>query len=392
MNVQEKALQEFNSTGYPTVKNESWRFTDLSRLNNHSFDGIWKNSDISFEPFDEIYIVFENGKLSLDKSNLDTLPIGLTLKSIKDYKELSLNSLQSEVNGIINLNIANFNDGYYLKVEDNITINTPIHIIYLTDSLNFSNCLRNYVEVGNNSKITIVEEYIGDDNSIYLTNSITEVFGGNNCDIGHYKYQCESNQSFHFQTIEVTIGSNSFFNNHSISIGCELGRNDIRGILKGENSEIVCNGLYLLKDNQLFDTHLFMDHAVPNCKSHELYKGILADKSKGIFCGRILVQPDAQQTDAIQSNANLLLSRTAKVNTMPQLEIYADDVRCTHGATIGEIDEKALFYMKSRGLDDFSANALLTFAFANEVVDGISFKPMRKKIEQSIEVWLKKVL
>ena len=148
----------------------------------------------------------------------------------------------------------------------------------------------------------------------------------------------------------------------------------------------------MLKNNQLFDTHLFMDHAVPNCRSHELYKGILADKSKGVFCGRILVQPDAQQTDAIQSNANLLLSRSAKVNTMPQLEIYADDVKCTHGATIGEIDEKAIFYMKSRGLDELTANKLLTFAFANEVVSEIRFKPMKEKIEQSIESWLKKVL
>ena len=392
MNIQEQALKEFNSVGYPTVKSESWRFTDISRLKNYTFDGLWKESNISYEPFDNIYMIFENGKLSLEKSNLDSLPDGLTLKSINDFKELKLDSLKSEKNGIINLNTANFNDGYYLKVEDDISINCPIHIIYLTDSDNFSNCLRNFVEVGNNSKVTIIEEYLGNDDIIYLTNSITEVYGGDNSNIDHYKYQHESNQSFHFQTIEVTIGSNSIFYNHSISLGCELGRNDIRGILQGDNSEIICNGLYLLKDSQLFDTHLFMDHAVPNCKSHELYKGILADKSKGVFCGRILVQPDAQQTDAIQSNANLLLSRAAKVNTMPQLEIYADDVKCTHGATIGEIDEKALFYMKSRGLDELTANSLLTFAFANEVVDEISFKPMKIKIERAIESWLKKVL
>ena len=392
MNIQDKVLEEVDSISYPTVKEESWRFTDLSRLNNHSFNGSWKNSNLTFDKFSDVYLVFENGKLLLEKSNIELLPTGVELKSINDYDGLKLDTLKSEKNGLINFNISNFSDGYYLKINKNIDVDIPIHIIYLTDSPNLLNCVRNYAEIGDNSSVTIIEEYIGEDTVIYLTNSITEISGGKNCDIDHYKYQNERNTSFHFQTVEATLDSNSIFNNHSISIGCELGRNDIRGILNGENSEIACNGLYMLKNNQLFDTHLFMDHAVPNCRSHELYKGILADKSKGVFCGRILVQPDAQQTDAIQSNANLLLSRSAKVNTMPQLEIYADDVKCTHGATIGEIDEKAIFYMKSRGLDEFTANKLLTFAFANEVVSEIRFKPMKEKIEQSIESWLKKVL
>ena len=159
----------------------------------------------------------------------------------------------------------------------------------------------------------------------------------------------------------------------------------------GQNSEAICNGVYLLNNNQLFDTHLFMDHAVPACNSHELYKGILTDKARGVFCGRILVEKDAQQTDAIQSNANLLLSRSAKVNTMPQLEIYADDVKCTHGATIGELDNEALFYLQTRGIDLAEAYSLLTFAFANEVLDEVQSKIIKNKAELIIKDWLSRV-
>ena len=159
----------------------------------------------------------------------------------------------------------------------------------------------------------------------------------------------------------------------------------------GEGGEAICNGLYLLKDRQLFDTHIFMDHAVPKCNSHELYKGILDDKARAVFCGRILVQKDAQQTDAVQSNKNLLLSRTAKINTLPQLEIYADDVKCTHGATVGQLDDESLYYMQTRGIDPVRAHAMLTFAFANEVLDEVQCEPAKKYIETLIHEWLEEV-
>ena len=178
MNIQDKVLEEVDSTRYPTVKEESWRFTDLSRLNNHSFNGSWKNSNLTFDKFSEVYLVFENGKLLLEKSNIELLPSGVELKSINDYDGLKSDTLKSEKNGLINLNISNFSDGYYLKINKNIDVDIPIHIIYLTDSPNLLNCVRNYAEIGDNSSVTIIEEYIGEDTVIYLTNSITEIYGG----------------------------------------------------------------------------------------------------------------------------------------------------------------------------------------------------------------------
>ncbi|MFL2859193.1 MAG: Fe-S cluster assembly protein SufD [Pontiellaceae bacterium] len=391
-NTRNIAAEKFKSTGYPSVKDESWRFTDLSLFKTLNFNGAWKQSDLPYESISDITMVFENGKLSDTKSNTHNLPNGISLKSINDHNSKNFGSLIDDNSSFALYNTANFTDGYYLKINDNIKSDKVIHIIYLADSEMLSCNVRNLIEVDNNSSITIIEEYIGSLNSTYFTNALTEVIVKDNAEVDHYKIQNESSKAYHFQTLEANVSKTSCFKNHTITLGGLLNRNDIRGTLLDQNSNIICNGLYLLKDQQLFDTHLFMDHAAPSCNSHELYKGILADKSRGVFCGRILVQQDAQQTDAIQSNANLLLSRSAKVNSMPQLEIYADDVKCTHGATIGELDEAALFYMKTRGIDPFNANALLTFAFANEVLDEIDNKSIKQRLEFMIHKWLGEVL
>jgi len=248
--------------------------------------------------------------------------------------------------------------------------------------------LRNFVSAGKGAAVSIVEEYIGLEDTTYWTNAVTEVFAADEASVDHYKVQRESASSFHFQTLEAHLGKDTVFSNHAVTFGSALGRNDIRGKLNGEGGEAICNGLYLLKDKQHFDTHMFMDHAVPKCNSHELYKGILDDKAHAVFCGRILVQKDAQETDAVQSNGNLLLSRGAKVNTLPQLEIYADDVKCTHGATIGELDETALYYLQTRGINPVRGHAMLTFAFANEVLDEVKCKTAKTYIEGLVHNWL----
>ena len=390
--IRSRAKDKFSSTGFPSNKDESWRFTDLRYFKTLDFNGEWSNSNLVFKPLSDVFIIFENGKISKEKSNLNNLPKGVILTSINNQESVNFGSLISPDSSFALYNTANFLDGYYLKIDKNINFKKNIHIVFLSDAEMYSNNVRNLVEVDDNSKVTIIEEYIGKPESTYVMNSVTEVITNDNVDIDHYKIQNESNKSFHFQTIETKVGYTSCFKNHSITLGASLCRNDIRGQLIDENSNVVCNGLYLLRNDQLSDTHLFMDHAAPSCNSHELYKGILADKSRGVFCGRILVQQDAQQTDAIQSNANLLLSRSAKVNSMPQLEIYADDVKCTHGATIGELDENALFYMKTRGIDPFNANALLTFAFANEVLDEIKNNEIKNKLELLIHKWLGEVL
>ena len=270
------------------------------------------------------------------------------MRPIMDCTDERLGSLADQASGFVQLNTATFEQGLQLEVEAGISLETPIHIIHLSDNEQGAFQMRHLLSLGEQAKVTIIEEYIGTAEIEYFMNVVSEVFVADGAHLDHYKLQRESETAYHFHTIEAQCGSKAIYSNHAITIGGRLGRNDIRTRILGEQSEAICNGLYLLKEQQLFDTHLFMDHAVAKCNSHELYKGILADKAKSVFCGRILVQQDAQETDAIQSNANLLLSRGAKVHTMPQLEIYADDVKCTHGATIGELDEQALFYLQTR--------------------------------------------
>lgn len=390
--LRQKAEASFKETGFPTTKEELWRFTDVTPVASAAFGAEWKPAEIGFEPLGTIVVVFENGRLSPEKSSLEALPDGVSIGSILDRVDDRLGTLADSQSAFVSANTAYFSDGVFIKVDDAIELEEPIHLVFLADADGSAFHLRNFISCGQGAKVTVIEEYIGDQSdTTYWTNPVTEVFVADDGVVDHYKVQRESTSAFHFQTLEAQVGVDAVFSNHAITIGSKLGRNDIRGKLEGEGGEAICNGLYLLKEQQLFDTHMFMDHAVPKCNSHELYKGILDDKARAVFCGRILVQQDAQQTDAVQSNKNLLLSRAAKVNTLPQLEIYADDVKCTHGATVGQLDDLALYYLQTRGIDSAAGHAMLTFAFANEVLDEVKCKPARKYIEKLVHAWLDEV-
>ncbi len=384
----EAAAAAFAAKGLPTVKEEAWRFTNVSRLNEETFDASWQAASISFDPFSDLVVVFENGKWSKEASSLDGLPAGLRVRSIMDSADVRLGTLADSDSGFVLSNTAQFSDGVLIEVDAGVVLEQPIHVVHLADSEGGSFAYRHLIAAAADASVTVVEEYIGSAGVRYLTNVVTEAFVADRAKVDHYKIQRESRAAYHFQTLESELGRDALFSNHAVTVGGRLGRNDIRGRLLGQESEAICNGLYLLQEDQLFDTHLFMDHAVPKCQSHELYKGILSDQARAVFCGRILVQQDAQETDAIQSNGNLLLSRAAKVNTMPQLEIYADDVKCTHGATIGELDEQALFYLQTRGVDPKRAHAILTFAFANEVLDEVACSVVKPRIEAMVQAWL----
>jgi Fe-S cluster assembly protein SufD len=362
--LRNKAADDFERLGFPTTKEELWRFTDVSPLAKQEFSSAWTPASIEFEPLGRYYLVFENGKLSSEKSNVEGLPEGVRVGSIMDQADARLGMLADAQSAFVAANTAYFSDGAYIEIDDGVELDSPIHLVYLADADASAFQLRNLVSAGKDSQLTVVEQYIGAAGKIYWTNVVTEVFVSDHATVDHYKI------------------------NHAITLGSGLGRNDIRGKLTGEGGEAICNGLYLLKEKQVFDTHMFMDHAVPKCNSHELYKGILDEKARAVFCGRILVQQDAQQTDAVQSNRNLLLSRGAKVNTLPQLEIYADDVKCTHGATIGELDEVALYYLQTRGIDPVQGHAMLTYAFANEVLDEVKCAPVKAYVEQLVHAWL----
>jgi Fe-S cluster assembly protein SufD len=389
--LREKAAAHFKESGFPTTKEELWRFTDVSPVANTEFTSAWKPAEVDHTALSPLILVFENGKLSHEKSSVENLPDGVNVGSIMDRADERLGSLADSQSAFVSANTAYFSDGAYIAIGDGVELETPIHLVYLADADGAAFHVRNFISCGRDAKVTVVEEYIGKTGTTYWSNAVTEVFVDDYGSVDHYKIQRESEEAFHFQTLEAHTGSNAVFSNHSVTLGSKLGRNDIRGKLMGEGGEAICNGLYLLKDRQLFDTHIFMDHAVPKCNSHELYKGILDDKARAVFCGRILVQQDAQQTDAIQSNKNLLLSRTAKVNTLPQLEIYADDVKCTHGATVGQLDDQSLYYMQTRGIDPVRAHAMLTFAFANEVLDEVQCQPAKEYIEILIHEWLDEV-
>ncbi len=389
--LREIAAADFKAKGFPTTKEELWRFTDVSRVANTEFSNDWKASDLEFQPLGDHCLVFENGKLSLEKSKLDGLPAGIRIGSIMDHIDPRLGMLAGTQSAFVAANTANFSAGAFIEIADGVQLDSPIHLVYLADVDGAAFHLRNFVSCGKGASVVVVEEYIGGADKSYWTNSVTEVFCADHSTADHYKIQREGASAFHFQTLEATLGANAIFSNHAITLGAALSRNDIRGKLTGEGGEAICNGLYLLKDKQHFDTHMFMDHAVPNCNSHELYKGILDEKARAVFCGRILVQQDAQQTDAVQNNKNLLLSRGAKVNTLPQLEIYADDVKCTHGATIGELDEEALYYLQTRGIDPVYGHAMLTYAFANEVLDGVKCGAVKDHAGQLVQEWLERV-
>jgi len=239
---------------------------------------------------------------------------------------------------------------------------------------------RNLIVVGKSSELTLVETYATIDEGTYFTNSVGEIVVGENAQLKRYRIQIEGENAYHISRTYVEQHRSSRFIDHSISLGGKLSRNDIVSVLKAENGMSVLNGLYIGNHDQHIDNHTTIDHARPHCESHELYKGILDDKAKGVFNGKIFVRPDAQKTNAIQSNNCILLSDEATIDTKPQLEIFADDVKCTHGATIGQLDEDAFFYMRSRGIEKSRARNLLIYAFVSEILDQVEVNSVREKV------------
>jgi len=281
------------------------------------------------------------------------------------------------------LNTAFMADGGFIYIPPAVVIDRVLHMIFISTAKK-EPCVtypRNLVVVGNGSQASIVESYVSLDRGVYFTNAVTEIVAGNSSVIDFYKIQRESEEAFHVDTLRVVQERDSNFSSHSISLGGSMVRNNVNVMLNGEGAECALNGLYVTKARQHVDNHTAIDHAKAHCNSRELYKGILDDRSTGVFNGRILVRKGAQKTNAKQTNKNLLLSREALVNTKPELEIFADDVKCTHGATIGQLDEEAMFYLRSRGIDEASARVLLTYAFANDLLASMKIKPMQCQID-----------
>jgi Fe-S cluster assembly protein SufD len=396
------ALSNFSRLDFPTIKDEEWKYTSIAPLLKHNFVPNYEKKDVSkefiksllFDEMEHSLIVFINGRYSAEHSDLLNLSKGVIVGSIadeiKNQNEILLKHFGKYAdygNHIFTaLSTAYTDDGAFVYVPAEKIIEDPIHIIFITNSAEEKILTqpRNLFIAGKNSQVTIIEHYFGNDGEIYFTNSVTEIVAEENAIVDHIKLQEESKKAFHIARMEVDQERSSNFSSHLISTGADLTRNDFNAKFNDEGGECTLNGLYMIDGTQLFDAHTLMDHAKPHCNSHEHYKGILDDKSRGVFNGKIIVRQDAQKTNAFQENNSILLSDEALVNTKPQLEIFADDVKCSHGATIGQMDDDAKFYLKSRGIGEEASNSILLHAFASDVITSIKIESIRNYIEKII--------
>ena len=284
------------------------------------------------------------------------------------------------------MNTAFFQDGAFIYVPTGKTVADPVHLLFVStaDEAGTTTHPRNLIIAEKSSKLTVIESYVSTADAAYFTNAVTELIIRENAVVEHCKFQDESAKAYHIAAIHAHLGRNCNFIAHSIATGAKLSRNNISTSLADEGVECVLNGLYLTRDEQLADHHMVVEHAKPHCNSHEYYNGILDGRSKGVFHGRILVRPDAQKTDAKQTNKNLLLSDDATIDTKPQLEIYADDVKCTHGATVGQLNDESIFYLRARGIGLDKARQMLIHAFAGEIIDRIRYAPAREEMDKIV--------
>ncbi|MBW8864391.1 MAG: Fe-S cluster assembly protein SufD [Verrucomicrobia bacterium] len=402
--VRKAGLASFAEAGFPTLNDEDWRFTNVAPIAtlNFSLAGQVAVNGAESKVLDESVftqlgghrLVFVNGFFSAKLSNIKPVAGGVRIESLAAALAKDAALIEKHLgkyahtasNSFAAMNQAFFSDGAFVFVPEGVEVAEPVQLIYISSAKKSGETIlpRNLVIAGANSKLTVVESYVSTGNVAYFTNAVTEILAGDNAAVEHIKLQDEATIAYHIATIAGEFGRASNVSVHSFALGAKLSRNNIRTKLAGEGLECILNGLYLTKDEQLADHHMIVDHAEPHCASHEYFNGILDDKSKGVFHGRILVRQIAQKTDAKQTNKNLLLSDEATADTKPQLEIYADDVKCTHGATIGQLNDESVFYLRSRGLDTATAKRMLVHAFAGEIIERIKCEPAREVIDKLV--------
>jgi len=371
---QSAAIKRFEKSGLPNIRDEQWRYTDLRQLKSKALklntsDTVKTALEVSIAESSMPRLVFVDGHLNSEVSTALDNP-GINCSSLAQL----LKDQDS--------NTAFAQDGYVINLEAGVVLEQALEIIFVSQSNDSVHHLRNLIIARPNSQATIVERHIGAQNCVYLNNAVTEIIAQDNAHIDHYKIQQESASGFHMGGVFIKQGNGSQVKNHNIALNGLVTRNDIYCDLMGGGAHVEMNGLVLGKGRQHVDNHTEVNHAVAHCTSDEYYKTILDDKSRSVFRGRIIVAQDAQQTIADQQNNNLLLSDKAEADCKPQLEIYADDVKCSHGATVGQLDKTSLFYLQSRGIDAAASQALLTFAFANEVLDRIQIDSIKSELRQ----------
>lgn len=393
------ALERFAESGFPTTRDEDWKYTNVTPIERRAFQ-LMPGSvhGISAEQVNRLafngdhLLVFIDGRHAPSLSRRGSLPQGARLSclatALLDHADQigTYFSFDGEAagNGFSALNAAFWMDGAYLDLAADVTVEQPIHLLFIATQADLAMHPYNIIHAARSSHATVIEHFVGLDSILYLTNASTRIVAEEGAAIEHIKLQQESTRAFHIAGIHAQQEKDSHIISHSFALGALLSRSDIDIRFDAEGCAATLNGLYIARGRQHVDHHTRIDHAKPRCVSNEAYKGVLDGAARAVFNGKIIVRPDAQQSDAQQSNRNLLLSKNAEVDTRPQLEIHADDVKCSHGATVGQLDEHQLFYLRSRGIDMAAAKNFLIYAFAEEIIVRINIDPLRERLEQLV--------
>jgi Fe-S cluster assembly protein SufD len=404
--LREEGLRKFTELGFPTPENEDWRFTNVAPIARTTFT-IEKNGHKQVAPellnrfifpkLKTIRLVFIDGTYSPGLSDLSDMPEGVKVQSLAsalDSEEELVKKYLSKYadfseEAFTALNTAFMQDGGFVYIPHGTRLKEPVHLLYITgksDRATITNP-RNLIVVEDNCEAEVVEHYVSLDEGVYFSNVVTELVVGENSSVGHYMIECESMKAFNVSTLRVEQGRSSNIRSHSVLLGGALVRNNVHPVIAGEGCDSLINGLFMSTGRQHMDNYMKVEHASPHCDSRQFYNGVLDGRSRGVFHGRIIVHKDAQKTDAKQTNRNLLLSDNAQIDTKPQLEIYADDVKCTHGATIGQMDENAIFYLRSRGIDEDTAREILLGAFTSGTLESIQVEEIRNYCEMLVAEW-----
>ncbi|HXJ91409.1 MAG TPA: Fe-S cluster assembly protein SufD, partial [Terriglobia bacterium] len=422
------AMDRFGDLGFPTTKNEEWRFTSVSKLAATPFTApeptMAKSSDdvarqalggvfdrahpwVMPGNFDGQALFFVNGSFvpelsarvggeyhGRSGSEWQVAFKGVRVESLSEALAGETPQLERHLtryasyldHSFVALNTALFEDGAFIEVKPNTRVEKLIVLVFVTSSAAKPQMThpRNLILVGAGAQASFVELHVGPPGHPYFKNAVTELVAGENAVVDYTRIQDEGTGGYHVGILQLEQARSSSVTTHTISIGSSLDREEARAVLNGEGAEALLHGLYVISGHQHVDNHTLIDHAKPHCSSREVYKGVLDGYAGGVFNGKIAVRQDAQKTDSKQSNKNLLLSENATINTKPQLEIYADDVKCTHGATIGQIDPEAVFYLRSRGIGLEEARNLLIQAFANDILNRIKFEPLRASLQRTL--------
>jgi Fe-S cluster assembly protein SufD len=392
------ALETFMERGFPDTRVEAWKYTDLRSLARHHFtttpgvrsldESALQSRLLTSEPVHRL--VFVDGHHAPELTPFNTLLDGVTLTSLafalvtrpEELEDWLGRKTDLETPGFNAFNTAFMSDGAYIRLAPGMVLEQPVHLLFIaTGRPETVATVRNLIVAEAGSKAQIIESYVSLNDAACLTSTVTELITGEGADIEHYKLEQESESAYHMAGIYVSQQRDSRYTSHNIAFGGRLARNDLQVTLDGPGAECTLNGLYLTRGRQHVDNHTRIDHCKPRASSRELYKGVLDGHSRAVFNGRVVVHTDAQQTDARQSNHNLLLSNEAEADAQPQLEIHADDVKCAHGCTVGRLDEEAMFYLRSRAIDPVTARNFLIHAFAADVLQRMSIAPVRRYLE-----------